>query len=189
MKSYLRQRKGIYTKMATKKISVTPEMQKELANLARAANRRLERATSGQRGALDYYLRGYHTREGAHGTVFQQGKAKTEREYRARMEELRRFMAGDTTTRRGWEALKEENIERAQETIKRQGYELSDEEFATILKETGGHRSIQFYRALDIVQAEKNKKGELSADEVRAAISSRSSAYESTLAAIKSRGE
>lgn len=176
-------------------MAITDAMQRELARVARAANRRLERASEGQRAALDYYLRGYHTREGARGTVFQQGRAKTEREYRARMAELEAFMSGESTTRRGWKELKEENISKAGETLRGRGYDLKDEELAQILIETGGAKKVgkAFYKALNNVQAARNKKAKsagddftgLTSQEITEAISSRASGYEATLAALK----
>lgn len=80
---------------------ITKEMQRKLANEARKANRRLERASEGQRRALEYYTKGYHTFETAKGDRFSQAKAKTADEYRQRMKELEDFMKGETSTRKG----------------------------------------------------------------------------------------
>ena len=166
--------------------SVTPQMQKQLANLARAANRRLERASAGQRRSLEYNIKGYNTKSTSRGLVFKQGKAKSAAEYRQRMAELNKFMNAKTTTRRGWEKLKSENISKAQESLEKMGYDITDDELDTILKEVGGSK--EFYKALENVQAAKGITGdELSADEIRDAIYSRRSDYEATLAAIEAR--
>ena len=37
-------------------MNISPEKYKELRNLVRAANRRLERASEGQRSALEYFM-------------------------------------------------------------------------------------------------------------------------------------
>ena len=67
------------------------------------------------------------------------------------------------------------------------GYDITDDELDTILKEVGGG-SKEFYKALENVQAAKGITGdELSADEIREAIFSRRSDYEATLAAIEKR--
>ena len=77
-------------------MAVTSVQQKMLAATARRANRRLERATPGQRAYLEKQIKGYHTRTRESGArVFQQGKAGSETEYRARMRELRRFLGED----------------------------------------------------------------------------------------------
>lgn len=177
---------------------ITDYQNRELARLARAANRRLERATAGQRSELDHYLKGYHTREGAHGTVFQQGKAKTEAEYRQRMNELRSFMEGKTSTRRGWESVKQEGVSKAADTLKEQGYDITDEELAQILKETGGKKAAgnNFYKALNNVQAAKEKKAnrgkdtDLSPEELSAEISRRNTEQQAAtrLARIRETG-
>lgn len=177
---------------------VTDIQNKELAKLARAANRRLERATEGQRSALDYYLKDYHTRQGAHGAVFQQGKAKTEAEYRQRMAELKSFMSGEISTRRGWESVKQEGIEKAADTLRSQGYDLTDEELAQILRETGGKKAAgnNFYKALNNVQAAKEKKAnrgkdtELTPQELKSEIARRNSEQQAAvrLARIRETG-
>lgn len=161
--------------------------QQALAKLARAANRRLERSTPGQRRSLEYNIKGYHTREGARGTVFQQGKAKSESEYRQRMAELEAFMKAKTSTRGGWEKLKKENMQKAQGTLREMGYQVTDEELEAVLQETGGS-SRAFYRALENVQAAKGpEQEELTAEEVQQAINERRTDYQATLAALKAR--
>lgn len=166
---------------------ITAAQQKELSSLARAANRRLERATEGQRKSLEHNIQNYHTREGSRGLVFQQGKAKTESEYRQRMAELKKFMAAKTSTRKGWEELKKENMQKAQESLTDMGYDITDEELATILAEEGGGSSA-FYKALENVKAAKgSENNELTPEQVREAIFQRKTDYQATLAAIKAR--
>ena len=170
-------------------MAISAKQQQELAKLARAANRRLERATEGQRKSLEYNIKGYHIREGSRGTVFQQGKAKTEREYRQRMAELRAFMGAKTSKRSGWETLKKSNMRKAQDTLSEMGYDITDKELEIVLKETGGS-SKAFYRALENVQAAKDPDTEeLTAEEVRAAIADRRTDYQATLAALKNRNK
>ena len=165
---------------------VTKEQNKQLARLARAANRRLERASEGQRKALEHYLEGYHTREGSRGIVFQQGTAKNEREYRQRMAELKSFMEGKTSKRRSWEELKKTNVDKAQKTLEKMGYDVTDDELRIVLEETSGS-SKAFYRALENVQAAKSEGEELSAEDVRNAIYQRRTDYEATLDLIRKR--
>ena len=180
-------------------MAITDAMQRDLAKLARAANRRLERAGESQRSALDYYLKDYHTRQGAHGTVFQQGKAKTEREYRARMKELERFMGTEDkpsiSAKKQWEAVKQSNLESGIEKLQGK-YDLPEEVLAQVIKETGGKKKAgkAFYTALNNVMAAARRKKAaadedsftgLNADEVTQAINSRNTEYQATLELLK----
>ena len=142
-------------------MAITAAQQKALTSLARAANRRLERATQGQRASLEKQIKTYHTREGAGGLKFSQGKAKTEAEYRQRMRELEKFMEAKTTTRRGWEQIKADNVSKAGETLRGQGYELTDKELAIILEELPKDASpADFYNAIEHVEAKKQDQGD-----------------------------
>lgn len=133
---------------------VTKEQQAELARLARAANRRLERATEGQRDSLEHNIKDYHVRESKGGLKFQQGQAKSEAEYRQRKRELEKFMGAKTSTRGGWERIKEESLNKAGGKLRDMGYDVTDEEVVNIAKETGGHNPA-FYKALENLTAEK----------------------------------
>lgn len=170
-------------------MAITKEMQAQLAKLARRANRRLERATEGQRASLEHYISKYHTRETEKGSRFQQGKAKTEAEYRQRTAELLAFLQGETTTRKGWERVKKEGVQKAGQTLGKMGYELTDSELAVILEELPqGADSAAFYRALENVEAAKASKGQqLDRKSIAQAILSKATDYEATLAAIKKR--
>lgn len=127
-----------------------------LRTLARRANRRLERATEGQRSALEHYMRGYHTREKDGQLFFKAGKAQNLNEARARYREMQDFLSGQLSTRRGWEEIKKANIAAGAGTAREKlGYDLTDEEFAQIVKETGGESSKAFYRAMENVTAIK----------------------------------
>lgn len=184
---------------------ITSEMQKELTYLARAANRRIERATEGQRSALEYYLRKYHTRERADGTlVFQQGKAKTTAEYNARMKELKRFMYGDPegkgdeyepiSKRKGWEALKKRQVANAADTLRKEGYDITDEELEMVLiegadEDIGGSDPVML-AALQNVQIAKAQAGSswnASPEAIRKAIDERRSDQERTEELIAAR--
>lgn len=186
-------------------MAITSEMQRELVNLARAANRRIERATEGQRNALEYYLRGYHTRKRDNGMiVFQQGNAKTEREYKARMKELKRFMEGDPkekdeeykpiSTRAGWEKLKKENVAKAAETLRAAGNDITDEELEMILiegaeEDIGGSDPVMLaaVQNVQIAKAEAGEKWTPSPEAIRAAIDQRRSDQERVEQLIRTR--
>lgn len=141
---------------------VTKEMQKALANLARAANRRIERATPGQRAYMQRQIEKYHVRERQPGiNVFQQGKAASAAEYHARMRELQAFMGAKSTIKKGWKAIKAAQVAEAGKTIRGQGADISDEELALVLEEISeGHKSAEFYKALANVEINKREARE-----------------------------
>lgn len=161
-------------------MAVTSAQQKELAKLARAANRRLERATEGQRSYLEYQIRKYHTREREGGErVFMQGKASTTAEYNARMRELRRFMGYDekkvrSSYRKGWESMKSEQVAKAGETLRGVKVDITDEELALILEELDAkNKDATLYDALVNVELAKEEAGDMwepSADAIQAAL-------------------
>ena len=128
---------------------------REFRNLVRAANRRLERAGAGQKAALEHYMSGYHTRTNDEGELrFSAAAPKTAAEMRQRTAELEKFMAGKTSTKRGWSRVQQEASSKAQEKLGQMGYNVTDEELKNIAKETGGHNAA-FYRALEQITAEK----------------------------------
>lgn len=168
-------------------MAITAEMQKDLANKARAANRRLERASKGQRRALEYYIRGYAVRQRGKYIVFKQGKAKTEAEYKKRMQELEDFMNAESSTKKGWKALKERQVKAAGETLRDEGSNLTDDELANVLIELNrdgdskGGSDVIFQAAVQNVEIEKRKAGKNwtgSDQQIKDAINSRRSAQE-----------
>lgn len=187
---------------------VSAAQQKMLAATARRANRRLDRASEGQREYLEYQIRKYHTRTRESGArVFQQGKAATEAEYKARMRELRLFLGEErdpetgepivkTSRRRDWEALKQQQVEAAGKTLRNEknGYTLTDAELATLLEEVGhGKQEDKFakmYAALGNVEAARRAAGrELTEAEVLAAIDSRETAMNTVKTLLEQREE
>ena len=186
-------------------MALTKEMQRELATWARRANRRIERATEGQRAALEYYTRQYHTRKRDDGTrVFMQGKAKTEQEYNARMKELKRFLEGDPegkeagykpiSTRAGWEKVKRANVEKAGETLRKSGYDITDDELEMILVEgaeddIGGSDPVMLaaLQNVQIAKAEAGNEWTPSPEVIKAAIAERRSDQERVEQLIRSR--
>ena len=171
-------------------MAITSAQQTALAKLARAANRRLERAPEGQRAYLERQIAKYHTRQRGEMTVFSQGKAKSEAEYRARMRELEAFMQAKTSTRTGWKAVKKQQVQAAGDTLRSQGADISDEELALVLEEIGeGHSSAEFYKALANVEIAKQSDDDWtpSRDSIRDALNARRTAQERTQALIKAR--
>ena len=166
------------------------DLNRELKAQSRAANRRLERAGEGQTQALEHYLRTYHTRQSEQGLRFSQAKARSEAEARQRLEELQKFMDAETSKKRGWQRVKRANLESAGETIRDElDMDITDEELAAILKETGGHSSADFYRALETVAAAKieEDKEELTAKQIAALLTERRTDQQAAVGLINAR--
>lgn len=174
-------------------MAISKEQQRELKNLARAANRRLERASEGQRASLEFNIKKYHTQKGKYGISFSQAAAKTEREYKQRMAELEKFMQAKTSTKRGWNALQESNIEKAVGTLDQMGYDITEEELAVILRELKGLKGKDFYTVLENVEAAKYEKEssgeEFTEKDLKKELNTRREEYEATLKSMKARIE
>lgn len=132
---------------------MTREQYKEIRRLTRAAQRRMERATPGQKRALEYYVKKATGAEkwssAAKGFTYQQAQAQ--------IAKLERFMAGASTTKRGWARIKAQNVEAANKkfTKRQKGFDLTDEEFAELLIQADAKTRQETYRAVNTVQAVK----------------------------------
>ncbi len=149
--------------------AITREQIKEIRTLTRRANRRIERATPGQRRALEYYIKKYTgTTKFSAATKGLTGEAAAKK-----LADLNRFLAGESSTRKGWDRIKRENVKHANETLKDQDYNLTDEELAEILEQVDTKNRNDYYRAVNLVEAAKEKAGkkwEGSDEEITAAI-------------------
>lgn len=134
---------------------ITKAQQAELKKQARAANERIRGATESQQAAYQYYTSKYHTYKSKNDELlFRTGQAKTEKEYRQRMDELKKFLKSDYTTKSGWKKIQQEALSRSQDKLSEMGYDVTEEEIANIARETGGHNAA-FYRALENITAQK----------------------------------
>lgn len=148
-------------------MKISKELYAELRRLTRAAQRRMERATPGQRRALEFYVKQ------ATGSTKWSSSAKgmSTQQANARIQQLRKFMGYNeqnkqveqvTSTRKGWEAIKESNVSKANATFgkRRAGHNLTDDEMAEILMQLGDPTKKEFYHAVNKVQAMKDYMGE-----------------------------
>ena len=123
--------------------NMTKEQQSQIKLLTRRANRRLERR------ALEYYI-GKEKFSAA-------SKGFTYTEAQAQIEKLNRFLAGSTSTRKGWDALKARQVSKANKEWGRMGYDLTDEELANVLIQVDTDNHQEYYRAVNLVQAAKDE--------------------------------
>lgn len=148
-------------------MKISNETYQELRRLVRAANRRIERATPGQQKALEYYVK-----KATGDTKWSSAAAgMSTQQASARIQQLRKFMGYDeqnrqveqvTSTRTGWEAIKANNVAKANATFgrRRAGHNLTDEEMAEILIQIGDQGKHEFYHAVNKVQAMKGYMGD-----------------------------
>ena len=128
---------------------MTKQQQSEIKLLTRRANRRLERATSGQRKALEHYIGKEKFSASSKGLTYAEAQAK--------IEKLNRFLSGESSTRKGWDALKARQVAKANKAWGKMGYNLTDEELANILIQVDTDNHQDYYRAVNLVQAAKDE--------------------------------
>lgn len=133
------------------KDKITREQIQEIRTLTRRANRRIERATGGQRRTLEYYAR----TNGKPGKFSAATKGMTAQQAQAQIEKLNRFLGAMSTTKVGWEWIKKEIVHKSAKTLGGMGYDLTDEELSDILMQLDDASNEEFYRAVNLVQAEK----------------------------------
>ena len=134
-------------------MKISKELYAELRRLTRTAQRRMERATPGQRRALEFYVKQ------ATGSTKWSSAASgmTTQQANARNQQLRQFLGYDeqnrqaeqvTSTRKGWESIKASNVEKANATFgrRRAGHNSTDEEMAEIAKLDKG---VRYYHCTD----------------------------------------
>lgn len=166
-------------------MKITTQQKEAIRTLTRRANRRIERATPGQRSALQYYV---NKATGANkfsaatkGLTYEQAAAK--------LKALETFLSSPSSTRKGWDIIKRENVRKANETLKEMGYDLTDEELAEILEQIDTSSKVDFYRAVNLVQAEKEDNNDWtgSGSQISKAIAEKATAQQALEKAIKSR--
>lgn len=133
------------------KDKITRAQIQEIRTLTRRANRRIERATGGQRRTLEYYAR----TNGKPGKFSAATKGMTAQQAQAQIEKLNRFLGAMSTTKIGWEWIKKEIVHKSAKTLGGMGYDLTDEELSDILMQLDDASNEEFYRAVNLVQAEK----------------------------------
>lgn len=165
---------------------ITKEQKQQIRTLTRRANRRIERATEGQRAALEYYVNKATGADKFSATT----KGLSAEQAAAKIRDIERFLAGESSTRKGWDKIKEENVRKANETLRSQGYDLSNEELAEILEQVDTSSKKDFYKAINLVEAKKIEEGEGwegSPDEITAAIAEKFTYQQALTKALQAR--
>lgn len=125
-------------------------MSSTIRQLTRRANRRIERATGGQRRYLESLVKG--------GKFSAATKGLTATQQRAMINKLERFLGAMSTTKVGWDWIRMDIVHRTAETLsgyeneKYRGYTLTDEELAEILIQINDADKTEFYRVINLVE-------------------------------------
>lgn len=126
----------------------------DIQKLVRAANRRLERASGGQKRYIENYIKKLTGGDKKFSAAY---KGLSAAEAEKKIKQLNRFMSKKrTTTKKGWK----EFVHNINAGLSKKGYELTDEELADILDQIDQASNDEFYRAVNLVTA---KKAEMSA--------------------------
>lgn len=169
---------------------MTREQYKEIRKLTRAAQRRMERASPGQRRAMEYQVKkstgAPKWSSATKGFTYQQAQAQ--------IQKLKRFMEAESTTIRGWRSLKEEQVAKAKRTLedRYKGFDLTDEELAEIFIQAGEKSKSEKYKAINLVQAAKTKAGDAwtgSKSEIEKAVGEKVTAEAAYRRALRARKE
>lgn len=150
---------------------ITQQQKNEIRQLTRRANRRIERATPGQRSYLESMVRRI---TGTGANKFSSAyKGLTERQATDKIRQLRQFLYEEdpetgeiinkiSTTRAGWDEMKARILAKTGETWRNvKGYHITDEELAIILEQEDIKDTKDFYRAVNLVEAQKFKYGKV----------------------------
>ena len=158
-------------------MQITSQQAVEIKKLTRRANRRIERAPEGQRRYLESVVRRMtgatlNKKTGKYEGGLNKWSAKTKgltfEEAAAQLKKLDKFLGQKSSTRRGWDEIKAELVRKANETLTQNdyfgkdkgGYTLTDDELADIMEIVDMESKEEFYRAINLVQAEKEKLGD-----------------------------
>lgn len=155
-------------------MQITPQQAAQIRKLTRRANRRIERATEGQRRYLESVVRRMtgatlNEKTGKYEGGLEKWSAKTKgmsyEEAAVQLKKLDKFLGQKSSTRKSWDEIKAEIVRKANETLTQNdyfgkdkgGYTLTDNELADIMEIVDMENKEEFYRAINLVQAEKEK--------------------------------
>lgn len=138
---------------------ITKEQKEKIRQLTRQANRRIERATPGQQKYLSQYVRRL---TGGAEKFSSKYAGLTQQQAAAKIEKMERFLSHKmTTTRKGWEAIKNKGLKEAGKTWRdKKGYNITDEELADIIEQIDSSNHEEYYRAVNLVEAAKEEAGD-----------------------------
>ena len=164
--------------------SATKEQKAAIRKLTRRANRRIERAVGGQKRFLESVVSSITGDKKFSAAT----KGLTYTQAAAKLKSLEQFLGRMSTTRVGWDWIKMEIVHKARLSLDKQGYTISDEELADILMQVDAENKTEYYRAIDLVQAEKDAGADnVNFDRINELITSKITAQEALKMSIEAR--
>lgn len=135
-------------------MNITQQQAAAIRKLTRAANRRIERASGAQKSYIQSLVPGGSRKFSAatKGLSFEEAALK--------LKQLEKFMGTKTTKITEWKEAKQRSVKAGAAKLGVQGYDLTDAEFAEILKQVDAKNKQELYAAVNKVQAAKVAAGE-----------------------------
>jgi len=166
--------------------SITKDQIQDIKTLVRRANRRIERSKGGQRRYLESVVARVTGGQEKFSAAY---KGLSETAAAHKIAQLNRFLGAISTTIVGWDIIKMEIVHKARLTLDKENYNLTDEELADILMQIDGKSSEDYYRAINLVQAAKEKDPgrEFNYDEIADIIAQKDSAEDALKNLLKIR--
>lgn len=169
---------------------MTSAQKKAIRTLTRRANRRIERTVEkgyeGQQAALEYYVQ-----QLTGDKKFSSATAGLSYEQAAlKIKQLEKFLAARPTMIKEWKKIKKQAVSKANETLRLQGYDLTDKELAEILEQIDAKDKKDFYRAVNLVQAAKEEQAstwEGASDQIAKAIAEKATYQQAQEMALQAR--
>ena len=123
-------------------MDITKQQRDEIRRLSQQAQRRMRRASGGQRR----YMESSWKRATGQSEISGKTKGLTERQAAAKIRQIKKFLAAETTTKRGWQNVISRSVAAANETWGKRGYDLTDEELADILEQVDAENKGEYYK-------------------------------------------
>ena len=167
-------------------MNITPQQAAAIRKLTRAANRRIERASGAQKSYIQSLV------PGGSGKFSAATKGLSFEEAALKLKQLDKFMGTKTTKITEWKEAKLRSVKAGAAKLGMQGYDLTDAEFAEILKQIDAKNKQELYAAINKVQAAKAAAGEGwsgSAQEIADAIAEKMTFQQALEEAIAARPE
>ena len=135
-------------------MDITKAQKLEIRRLTRQAQRRMERASEGQRRVLEHQvLKATGSKKWSSAY-----KGFTYERAQLQIEKLQKFLAGKTTTITGWKEIKKAAVAKTVKTFSGMGYHLTDQEMAELLIQMKEKKMEDIYKAVNLVEAKKGRK-------------------------------
>lgn len=162
---------------------ISKKQENEIKRLAKRAQARYRASSGGQRRYIESQL----IRSTGTAKISASTKGLTSAQANAKIRQLERFLSAKSTTKKGWKEIGKKAVASAGETWRLRGYTISDEELADILIQVDTSNIGEYYRAVNLVQAAKDKGEEINYSKIGNIIAEKVSAAESLKRVLKNR--